>query len=183
MPPPRPSPSALRVSDLSPGGKNSFSLRPDGPAMDAIARALDISGLRKLSFEGAITPLGQSDWQVSARLGATVTQPCVVTLEPVTTRIDTEVTRQFIANYIEPAEAEVEMPEDDTTEPLGTWIDPEAIMHEALALNLPDYPRKDDAAMGQMVHAAPGMKPMTDEDAKPFAGLAGLKARLEDGED
>lgn len=183
MPPKSPSPNALRVSELSQSGENAFALNPDRAAMDDIARALDLSGLRKLSFEGSISPLGQSDWQLSAHLGATVVQPCVITLEPVTTRIDTKVTRRFANDYTEPTETEVEMPEDETVEPLGAWIDPAEIMVEALALSVPDYPRKGDAEVGQVVHAAPGTKPMTDDDAKPFAGLADLKEKLEGGKD
>lgn len=183
MPPKRPSPHALRVSELSQSVETAFALRPDRAAMDEMARALDLSGLRKLSFEGTVTPLGQSDWQLTAHLGATVIQPCVVTLDPVTTRIDTEITRRFTADYAEPQETEIEMPEDETVEPLGAWIDPAAVMQEALALNVPDYPRKETAELGQIVHAEPGTTPMTDDDAKPFAGLAGLRQKLANDDD
>jgi hypothetical protein len=54
-------------------------------------------------------------------------------------------------------------------------------MAEALALALPDYPRAPDAEMETGQFAAPGVDPMTDEDAKPLAGLAALRARM-DGE-
>ena len=47
-------------------------------------------------------------------------------------------------------------------------------MLESVALNLPQYPRKDGAELGQHVHAEPGTQPMTDEDTRPFAGLADL---------
>lgn len=178
MSPKSPSDTAIRVTDLSQSAENGFSLRPDKDALEQIAAALDLSALRKLSFEGQISPLGRSDWQLTGRLGATVVQPCVVTLAPVTTRIDSDVTRQFVTDYVVPDEPEAEMPEDDTTEPLGQWIDPAAVMREALALMLPDYPRADDAELGQLVYTEPGQTPMTDDDAKPFAGLAGLKAKL-----
>lgn len=178
MSPKSPSDTAIRVTDLSQSAENGFSLRPDKDALEQIAAALDLSALRKLSFEGQISPLGRSDWQLTGRLGATVVQPCVVTLAPVTTRIDSDVTRQFVTDYVVPDEPEAEMPEDDTTEPLDQWIDPAAVMREALALMLPDYPRADDAELGQSVYTEPGQTPMTDDDAKPFAGLADLKAKL-----
>ena len=176
-----PSETALRVADLSQTAENTFALRPERAALAALATTLDLDGLRKLSFEGKITPSGQSDWQLTGRLGATVVQACVVTLEPVTTRIDTDVIRHFVAGYEDPDEPESEMPEDDTIEALGAWIDPGLVMEEALALAVPDYPRKDDAELGQMVYAEPGTQAMTDEDAKPFAGLADLKSKLENG--
>ena len=176
-----PSDTALRVSDLSQSAPTRFSIRPDRAEMEALTLELGLSSLRKLSFEGSVAPLGETDWQLTGRLGATVVQPCVVTLEPVTTRIDVDVTRSYLRDFQEPDEPEAEMPEDDTTEALEAWIDPTAAMVEALALAVPDYPRKDDAELGQMVYTEPGQAPMTDEDAKPFAGLADLKAQLEKG--
>ena len=178
-----PSDTALRVADLSQKAENGFALRPGPDRLADIAKELELSALRKLSFEGRVKPLGTSDWVLEARLGATVVQPCVVTLEPVTTRIDVDVTRQYLRDYKEPEEPEAEMPEDDTTEALGAWIDPGVVMLEALALAVPDYPRKDDASLGQMVYTKPGEVPMTDEDARPFAGLADLKSKLEKDDD
>ncbi|UWR23810.1 DUF177 domain-containing protein [Sulfitobacter sp. S190] len=178
-----PSTTSLRVSDLSQSGPTAFNLRPDKAQLQAIAQELGLDGLRKLSFEGDVRPQGKSDWVLQARLGATVIQPCVVTLEPVTTRIEAPVARTFLRDYTETDEPEAEMPEDDTREPLGTSIDPAAIMLEALALNLPEYPRKDGAGIDSVAVTEPGKKPMTDEDARPFAGLADLKARLEDDKD
>jgi uncharacterized metal-binding protein YceD (DUF177 family) len=174
-----PSPSALRVSKLSQTAENSFELRPEAETLAQIAAALDLSNLRKLSFTGRVVPAGKSDWRLEARLGATVVQPCVVTLEPVTTRIDTDITRQFVRDYEMPDDEEVEMPDDDTTEPLGAWIDPQAVMIEALTLEVPQYPRKGEAELGQMVYTKPGEAPMSDADARPFAGLAGLKDQLQ----
>ncbi|APE43741.1 hypothetical protein BOO69_10190 [Sulfitobacter alexandrii] len=179
MSPKPPSATALRVAELSQGSENVFALRPEKDRLAQIAQELDLSALRKLSFEGKVSPLGRDDWELTGTLGATVVQPCVVTLEPVTTRVDTQVVRRYLADYVEPEEPEVEMPEDDTSEPLGAWIDPGAVMIEALALSVPDYPRAEGAELGAVVHTEPGQKPMTDEDAKPFAGLADLKAKLD----
>ena len=178
-----PSDTALRVADLSQNAQHAFALRPDAAALTQIATTLELSALRKLTFVGRVEPVGKTDWRLRARLGATVVQPCVVTLEPVTTRIDQDIERQFIADYADPEDPEVEMPADETSEALGAWIDPAAVMQEALALALPDYPRKTDAALGSVIHTKPGEAPMTDEDARPFAGLANLKAQLDNGED
>ncbi|MEM1352856.1 MAG: DUF177 domain-containing protein, partial [Pseudomonadota bacterium] len=132
-----PSPSALRVSELSQSNPTPFALRPDAKARKSLAAELDILGLRKLSFEGTVEPTGDADWQLRGYLGATVVQPCAVTLDPVITRIDTPVTRVFLFDYEEDTAPESEMPEDDTTERLASWIDLHAILREALILNLP----------------------------------------------
>ena len=70
------------------------------------------------------------------------------------------------------------MTEDDTIERLGAWIDPAVVMIEALTLAVPDYPRKDDVTLGEAVYTKPGDAPMTEADARPFAGLAGLRDKL-----
>jgi len=59
-------------------------------------------------------------------------------------------------------------------------IDPAAVMIEALALAMPLYPRAEGADLGEAVHAEPGVTPMRDADARPFAGLRDRLARDED---
>lgn len=169
----------FRVADLPQNRATAFEITPDASVMRSLAQELDLDGLRKMRFAGEIRADGKRDWVLRAKLGATVVQPCVVTLEPVTTRIDTDIERRFVADFDEPEEAEAEMPEDDNIEALGSEIDVAAIMAESLALNLPEYPRKGDAELGEAVYTKPGEKPMTDDDVKPFAGLAALKDAMD----
>ncbi len=173
-----PTTQPFRVADLAQNRSTPFELRPDAAELSALAEELGLLGLRKLSFSGQIAGQGRRDWVLTGQLGATVVQPCVVTLEPVTTRIDTEVTRTYLAEMPEPEGEEVEMPEDDTQEQLGSVIDPGQVMVEALALALPLYPRKEGVGSGDASFAGPGITPMTDEEAKPFAGLAPLRDSL-----
>ncbi|WP_146589200.1 YceD family protein [Puniceibacterium confluentis] len=175
----------FRVSGLSTRAPTHFSLRPEAPERESIARTLEIDGIRKLSFEGHIAPLGKRGWRMKATLGATVVQSCVVTLAPVVTRIDEEILRTYVPpDQIKVPEegSEIEMPEDDTTEPLGDVISARAAMIEALTLALPLYPRADGAELGEAVFAEDGAEPLRDADLKPFAGLAGLRDKL-DGKD
>ncbi|WP_299660980.1 DUF177 domain-containing protein [uncultured Ruegeria sp.] len=174
--------TSLHVADLPQNAPTPFELRPTGEVLEAIKHELGLLGLRKLSFVGELRAKGKRDWTLTGKLGATVIQPCVVTLEPVTTRIDTPVTRVFLADWNDPDEPEFEIPEDDETEPLGTDIDPALIMIEALSLALPQYPRKDGAELEQAGFTEAGKQAMTDEDVKPFAGLAGLRDALKKGE-
>ena len=180
--------AALRVADLPKGRTQSFHIVPDADARAALAEALGIEALRKLDFRGTLAPLGRRDWRLTAELGATAVQACVATLAPVTTRIDTQVERRFLSDMPAPAELEptpedgVEMPQDDSEEPLGETIDLARVLHEALALALPDYPRAEGADTMAAQAAPPGSAPLRDEDLKPFAGLAGLKAKMEKGD-
>lgn len=170
--------TALRVADLPQNAPTVFEIRPEGETLTALAQELGLNALRKLRFAGEIRASGKRDWILQATLGATVVQDCVVTLEPVTTRIDQKVERRYLAGFEDPGEEEAEMPEDETSEALGSHIDPFAVMVEALSLAIPAYPRKDGEALGEAVFTAPGVAPMRDEDTKPFAALAALKDQL-----
>lgn len=159
----------------------SFRIEPDAAARADLAGRLEASEIRKLRFEGEVIPEGKRDWRLVATLGATVVQPCVVTLAPVVTRIDDQITRRFLAHWSEPEPgSETEMPEDETTEPLGATIDPVAVMEEALALALPDYPRADGVELGSIAVTEEGAAPLTDEAARPFAALARLRTPPKD---
>jgi uncharacterized metal-binding protein YceD (DUF177 family) len=107
-----------------------------------------------------------------------VVQPCVVTLEPVVTRLEEDVARNWVSDFEVPEAEEVEIPEAVEDEPLGAEIDLGAVMVEALALALPAFPRAEGAELSESAFTEPGQKPMTDEDARPFAGLAALRDKL-----
>ncbi|MEJ6398123.1 YceD family protein [Yoonia sp. 208BN28-4] len=170
--------TVLRLADLATRKPTRFDITPDAAVRDRMAQELGIVAIRKLRIDGMLTPVGRSDWTLEATLGATIVQECVVTLDPVTTRIDEPVQRNYIAGYEDPDAAEAEMPEDDTTEALPASVDLLAVAQEALSLALPPFPRADGAALGEAVYSEPDVAPMTDEDAKPFAGLGALKAQL-----
>ncbi|MGX0878957.1 uncharacterized metal-binding protein YceD (DUF177 family) [Roseovarius sp. MBR-154] len=171
----------IRLSQLRGKDQIAFEVAPDGEARKRIAEDLGLLDLRKLRLRGHLAAEGRTDWRLSAELGATVVQPCVVTLDAVTTRIDEPVTRLFSPDAtlddVTPGE-EMEMPEDDTLEPLGQEIDLRRVLVEALSLALPPWPRRDDAELGQVTAAAEGAEPLTDEDTKPFADLKALRDQL-----
>ncbi|MGH1414508.1 MAG: YceD family protein [Pelagimonas sp.] len=187
MPPKHPTAPQIPVSELRQTGATPFLLEPNAEFRNALAQELNAQSLRKIRFIGEITPQGRNDWRLKAKLGATAVQSCIVTLEPVTTRIDTDVTRSFVpAHKLKSAEegSETEMSEDDDIEELGDEIDLEAILAEALSLALPSYPRVDGAEIETAQFSADGVTPMNDEDMRPFAGLAALRNKMQkdDGE-
>ena len=171
----------LRVADLPESAETAFDIAPQTKELNTIAGGLDLLGLRKLRFAGRVVPDGARDWRLEATLGATVVQPCVVSLAPVTTRIDEKVVRRFLFQLPEDEseEEEIEMPEDDTIERLGREIDLDAVMIEALALALPLYPRATGAALETAQFTKPGKAPLSDEDIRPFAGLKALRDKLD----
>lgn len=175
----------IRLSDLSNAREHSFTLVPDAKELSALREQLDLLGLKKLRFEGTLSPASKRDWQLTAKIGATVSQACVTTLAPVTTRIDAPVNRLYSADFTDPAlataenEAEIEVPEDDSVEPIPSALTLSEVAIEALALALPDYPRAEGAELPETVFSQPGTAAMTDADTKPFASLKSLRDKLE----
>lgn len=169
---------SLRLGDLSNRGETAFELLPDAAGREAVAAALGIRGVRKLRFTGALAPQGKADWRLTGELGATVVQDCVVTLEPVVTRIDEPVERLYMADWQEPQGDEVEMGEDTDSEPLPASLDLGQVMLEALALALPPYPRAEGVDPLEVSVTEPGKDAMTEEEARPFAGLKALRDKL-----
>ncbi|MBR3371138.1 MAG: DUF177 domain-containing protein [Rhodobacteraceae bacterium] len=171
----------IRVAALNARKPVRFDVQPDSATRTQLAQDMGLIVLRKFRFHGELRPFGKRDWEISATLGATVVQSCAVTLDPVTTRIDEPVLRRYLAELPVPTGTEVEMPEDDTQEVLGTMIDPGAVALEALALALPAFPRADGAALpgaGVLSAAPEGAAPLEDARPKPFAALAGLREKL-----
>ncbi len=165
-------------ADLGDACVVEFDISPTAEESEAIARLLGARSVRKMRFFGALRPIADG-WGLTARLGATVVQTCVVSLDPVTTRVDDDMSRRFLATLKPDGPEVVLLPgdADDDVEPLGARIDLGAVALEALALALPAYPRKPDAALAD-----------TEPDAgqtrreKPFASLAALRERMRDGE-
>ena len=165
----------VRLTDPGHRQPLDFDVQPDAAGLAAVAADLGIPAVRKLRLRGRLAPVGRLDWRLDAHLGATVVQECVVTLDPVVTRIDEPVERRYLADMMTPAPGpgggEIEMPEDDAAEALPASVDLVGVMLEALALALPPYPRAPGAALGSVIASEAGVAPLTDEAARPFAGL------------
>lgn len=169
----------ITIARLPQDAKTEFSFRPDAAMRAEIATELGLKKLSKLTLTGHIQASAALDWRLEARLGATVVQSCVVTLEPVSTRIDDDTVRHYVADWHDPEDPEVAMPDDDTIEPLGDQIDLRGLATEALALALPDFPKTPGVKFDGLDVTEPGAEALTDETSKPFASLAALKEKLE----
>ena len=172
----------IRVARLDARKPLDFDLQPDADLRAQISGMLNLDALRKFRFHGQLRPLGRRDWELRAHLGATIVQPCAVTLDPVVTRIDESVQRRFLSEMPEPEGLEVEMPEDDSAEPLGNAIDISLLALEALSLALPIFPRAvgadltDDSAL---LRGPSDAAPQESTRTNPFAALAGLRRKLD----
>lgn len=164
----------LRIADLAARKPTRFDLVADKETREAIAHWAGITAVEALRFKGELAPKGRHDWHLTAALDARVEQPCIISLAPVRSDISEPVERRYLADMPEPEGDEIEMPEDDSAEPVPTVIDLAAVALEAFELALPLYPRADGADFGTTTVTEPGATPMSDDDARPFANLRAI---------
>ena len=168
----------MRLREIGPEGR-TFDWRPDAEEARALADELGLLALSKARLVGEARAAA-GGWELRARLGATARQPCAITLAPVATRVEEEVVRRYGAAPPAPP-GETEMAADaDEWEDAPETLDLAAVFAEALSLALPAFPRAEGAELGETIAGPPGTAPMTDDDAKPLAGLKALRDRMGD---
>ena len=169
-----------RPTEVSARRGVDIDIAPDAEARAALAADLGILGIGDLRLTGRLQPEGRQDFRLDARMRAEVDQACVVTLAPVRSVIEEPVQRRFLAEMPAPSGDEVEMPEDDSAEPLGSVIDLWGMLREALLLALPPYPRAAAAEAGAADTTQSGAENPVGT-RRPFAGLSDLLAKGGDG--
>ncbi len=169
----------VTVREVPPTGRH-FELKADEATRAAIAKSANLRALPRLEASFNVSRHGADGLQVAGRVGATVGQLCVVTLDPIENKVDEMVDLVFVpgtARAVDDPAGRVAVVEtaDDAPEPLlDDTIDLGAIATEFLILGIDLYPRKPDA-----VFQAP---PIEDTAEHPFAALGALR-RPPDGGD
>ena len=171
----------LVISELSQNKPFRFDLRWDAGDVAGYLDGLELRALSKLSIKGQIVAEGGKDWRLIATVGASAVQGCVVTLEDVKTRLDVEIERRYLNDFAAyDAELTSEEDLDAEAEEVPAEINLLDLALETVTLNLDDFPRKDGEELENVLAAPDGVEPLTDDAVKPFAGLAALKAKMEE---
>lgn len=166
----------FRVDDLPPGG-STVTLTANPSECAALARRFGLLALRSLTAKVQIVPQvherggGRRVW-VEGSFEAEVEQDCVVTLEPMTSRVADRFALEFSDTAdAEAPDMELDLDAEDPPEPLveGAFDLGEAIA-ELVALAIDPYPRRPDAVFD----APPGVN---ETPESPFAVLRRLSAK------
>lgn len=180
--PPLPISGRIGVERLS-DEPMAVALTPDAAETKALARHLGVDALVDVALTGTAVREGKDGARVEAQVTARVRQSCVITLEPIETALDLPVTRHYrrgaeaAPEVAEGAAIEIQSGDDDDgPDPLGDEIGLAELLIETLALAIEPYPRAEGAALGAHIAGPPGVEPLTDEAARPFAKLAALRA-------
>lgn len=155
------------------------AIEADEAARADLARLADVLSVEAMRAELEVKPWGRDGWGITGRITADVTQACVVTLEPVATRVDETIDVKLVppeamARYEEKADEEGGIDVDptlDLPEPLEDGvIDLGAVAVEHFLVGIEPYPRKEGAAFDA---DAAGVGDGRAE-LSPFAALARL---------
>lgn len=151
-----------------------IELAAEGHERDALARRFGLLGLDRLEAALDVHRAGE-EISVAGRLRAAAVQACVATGEPVASAIDEPFALRFRpAREAAPdAEIELEPAELDVVDFEGATIDLGEAVAESLALALDPYPRSPAAAAALKQAGI-----LSEEEAGPFAALAGLRDKL-----
>jgi hypothetical protein len=151
--------------DRLPAGETVYDIAATPEERLALAKRLGLLALDRLEARVALEPVAGGLTRLAAELTAEVQQECVVTLEPVASRI---VDRFTLVYGRRPDEGEVVLSgEAELVEPLaGDAIDLGEAVAQQLSLALDPYPRAPGAAVPPLADPA---------STSPFAGLARRK--------
>ncbi|HSF93966.1 MAG TPA: DUF177 domain-containing protein [Thermohalobaculum sp.] len=168
----------MKTGGLRTDGDTAFRISAEPGEREALAPFLGVDAVERLTLAGFIGPYGKGGWRVRGRMVAKVVQTCVVTLEPLRTRIEEDIERTYVPANQTPRLPEVVLLHDDEDEPdpFTDSIDPAQLAVESLLLLIDPYPRHEgaalDALLGRDLVAEDG-----EETRKPFSGLADLMRR------
>lgn len=168
--------ATVRLDSMPVAGRDIVVV-PDADERAAIARQLEVTSLNRLEvklhavrFRGGI--------RVTGRLTAEVTQPSVVTTEPLTQSISEPIDRIFLPGgekeFAGPANAEifVDLEGEDMPDHFeGNEADLSDLIIETLALSIDLYPREPGASLEDT-----GFEPDRD-GSSPFDVLKALKPK------
>lgn len=168
----------LDISRLPEGGRPA-KLVASEKQRSAIANHCGLSEISMLEADLLVSAFGGEGAAIAGTLRATVAQPCVVTLRPVTQNIDAELGMKFLPRRdgipvrgTAGQEVVIDIGEDDPPEILdGSNIDLWAVIVETLLLNADMFPR---SAGAQLAHP-PDTAADPEEPDSPFAVLAKLE--------
>lgn len=176
----------INVMTLPTKGRTTV-LQPKPDVLAALADELGVETVNELDAKITVKRWQRDGIRLTGPLMADLVQACVVTLEPVPERIETQIDAVFVPDTSKLAKPKVggdaqeliidaEGPDaPEVFEP--PELDVGAVVHEFLALSLDPYPRAPDAPEQVLAKTADADADEQDDAPHPFAALAQLKSR------
>ena len=173
-----------------------LSYSADVPTCETLAAYAGLVDVGRFEVNFDIARSGRFGAKVSGQVRATVTQTCVVSLEPFAAKVEENFEVRFLpaaaskpSNSKKPPDFDVDF-EEQVLQVAFDGVDPPEVLHdgkidlgaiatEYFVLGLDPYPRKPDADLGLVASGIKyleiGAGPLPVEANSPFSGLAALK--------
>lgn len=150
-----------------------YELVPKELDRKRISERLNINTLTSLKASVHVTIGRAGVIEVRGHISAHLTQPCVVTLEPVEEDVEEDFELRFTRQVSKPThDIEIDQGDDPPDELTGDVLDLGEVVVEQLALAMNPYPRAAGAKFNAHVYGEP--EPETAK-ISPFAALSKLK--------
>jgi uncharacterized metal-binding protein YceD (DUF177 family) len=167
----------VAVAEIPETGRR-IALAADTHIREAIATVAGVQAVARLEAEFDLTRYGRDGVHVTGSVTATVEHRCVLTLEPMESKIEEAIDLVFVPPSALPSEAgsaEVRTSSEEPPETLRDGVvDLGAVASEFLILGIDPYPCKP----GAVFHAPQAKEPATQAKENvadhPFAALAAL---------
>ena len=167
--------SKLEMFILETEKKIEFTLSFNSNELARLQKYLNLISIKKTSMSGKIVATAAGQWHLKAKIGATVVQESVLSLKPVTTRIDDKIDMRIIKGYDNKVQnSELELNEDYFIE---HELDLDVIFFENIALSIPTFPKGAGEFFENKVFTAKGIDPLTNDRISPFFVLNKLKKK------
>lgn len=169
----------LKVGHIS-ANPVRIGLEADVGELAALAKFWDVVSVEYLKAELQVSRWKKDGVKVKGEVHAAITQSCVVTLEPVSSRIDEAFEHVFVpegsklARMVTNDQGEIVLDPDGPDIPdqfTGDAIDVGAVVAEFAALAIDPYPRKPDAELAEAAES----EPQEEKRPSPFAVLKDWK--------
>ncbi len=169
----------------------TLTVEPDAAGLKAIAAAYDLDAINKLKADFTLKPYRKAGLRVVGPISASITQTCVVSLEPFESSLSVDVDRTFepyssrsrkIRDLNEDGEIEIDLESLDPPDVIEDGVlDVGAVICEELALSLDPFPRKPGVEFEGKEDEVDTPDEEPETGPSPFAALEALKDKPASG--
>ncbi len=145
--------------------------------LDAVAHALSLESCGALSADYTVKPAASGTYVLNGRLCAEITQSCIVSLEPVTSKLDKKLAHRFAPNPditgVGNADDQQVLAPDAPELIENDTLDVGRLIFEVLSAAIDPYPRKQNAVFNPQSTQAKGND--NGRQSGAFSALTGWK--------
>jgi len=162
----------VAISELQHGEARDLNIDANADERGALAAFLGIPEVRAVTARVRLRAEPGRRFSLDGTLKAELVQTCVVTLDPLETRVEGPIRRLYQDAAADAEDAEMDPFDDDSPDPVeGGVIDAGAALCEHIALEMEPYPRRGDAPEPE-TPASDGEPEDGPRPDNPFAILA-----------